>query len=60
MTIQYEKAKATLDILKLDIKLAVERLEEILDQITEREYKLQEEKNSKIKGVADARNSRPI
>lgn len=59
MTIQYEKAKATLDILKLDIKLAVERLEEILDQITEREYKLLE-KNSKIKGVEDARNSRPI
>lgn len=56
MSIQFEKTKATLEILKLDIKQALERLEEVLEQITDREKKLDE---SKTQGDTRGRNSRP-
>ena len=56
MTIQFEKTKATLDLLRLEIKEALERLEEILDQISEREKKIDE---SKTQGDTRGRNSRP-
>lgn len=44
MTIQFEKTKAALELLKLEIKSYVERLEEILDEISEKERKIIEDK----------------
>lgn len=44
MTIQFEKTKASLELLKLEIKSYVERLEEILDEISEKERKIIEDK----------------
>lgn len=42
MTIQYEKTKATLELLKLDIKSYVEKLEDVLEEITLREKSIKE------------------
>lgn len=44
MSIQYEKTKAVLDLLYLDIKTALERLDKVLEEIHEREKKLQDSK----------------
>lgn len=44
MSIQYEKTKATLDLLYLDIKTALERLDNIVEEIHQREKKLEDSK----------------
>jgi len=44
MTIQFEKTKAALELLKLEIKSSLERLEEILDEISEKEKRIIEDK----------------
>lgn len=49
MTIQFEKTKATLELLKLDLKDYLEKLETLVDEITEKEKKIID--NSSIKGV---------
>lgn len=44
MTIQFEKTKSVLELLKLDIKSYIEKLEEILEEIKEREKKILDQK----------------
>lgn len=58
MTIQFEKTKTVLELLKLEVRTALERLEETLSEIIQRERKLEELKQElKIKGATDGRNS---
>lgn len=47
MTIQFEKTKSVLELIKLDIRSYIERLEEILEEIIVREKKILDQKDKK-------------